>query len=304
MSQATSLTFGGSTVVEKKRNWTALIISLVVGEVIAVLALLAIASLMPPGTVRFIAGTTLTGIMWGIATKVTGNILGLDDMTFTLHQYPIQQSYRNTIKRYIGTTLENVITSIRTNTHFELQDKVRFDIDDQFRFDINEKCHMFFDLSFKVIPRPGTSPRLLHQGASAPDLPNHDPQSTQTTVIETKSLAESICHGIQQGALVGLTNGSSASLLFLVLGKAGIVFGVIGATRLLAQINHLPLPTTAPRKIALSKEFTTEVTHHINRLKRCAADNTVGFELAIQVWTRTVHPQNGVTTRILQSTNA
>lgn len=283
MSQAPDPADRQPTAMEKKRNWTPMIASSVFGGVVAVLAAPTIVALMPAGTVPFIAGTTATGILGGVAAKVTGNAFGSDKTVFTIHHHLVQHSYRKTVEQYIGTILENVIMAIRTNSHFEVQNRVYFDVDDNLRFEINEKRRTYFDFSFKVIPPPGTLPQPLDRGVSAPDLPDYDPQSRETVVAGTKSLVDGVYNGIKQGALFGLANGASASLLFLFLGKAGIILGVSGATKLVDQINHLAPPSTAPEKTALRMEFVAEVRHQVDRLIDCAKENRVGLELDMQI---------------------
>ncbi|KAH0521947.1 hypothetical protein TsFJ059_005875 [Trichoderma semiorbis] len=301
MSQATSFTYENSTPVEKKRNWRAMIFSSLIGGVVVVLFFFAISALTPPGEVCFIAVTTV----WGISTRVAGNILGSDRLTYILRQDLIQRSYRKTIDKYIGSALENAITSIRTQEASEFQ-KTRFyfDVDYKLRFTIREKRRLFFDLSYKVITPSGKSPRPLQQGVSAPDLPNYDPQSTQTVMTEAKSLVEGIRHGAQEGALLGLASGALAILLCLVFGKFGIFLGIIGATILLAQRNHSAIPLATPDKTALTEEFGREALEQVKRLVRCAKDNTVGLELDMEVWSTAVetedaHPKIGASSIIL-----
>ncbi|KAL5083139.1 hypothetical protein Trisim1_001932 [Trichoderma cf. simile WF8] len=304
MSQATSFTYENSTPVEKKRNWRAMIFSSLIGGVVVVLSFFAISALTPPGEVCFIAVTTV----WGISTRVAGNILGSERLTYILRQDLIQQSYRKTIDKYIGSALENAVTSIRTQEPSEFQ-KTRFyfDVDYKLRFTIREKRRLFFDLSYKVMTPSGKSPRPLHQGVSAPDLPHYDPQSTRTVITEAKSLIEGIGHGAQEGALLGLASGALAILLCLVFGnmKIGIFLGIIGATVLLAQRNHSVIPLETPDKTALTEEFGGEVLQQVMRLMRCAHDNTVGLELGMQVWSTAVetedaHPKIGASSIILQ----
>lgn len=229
-------------------------------------------------------------------------------MTYILRQDLIQQSYRKTIDKYIGSALENAVTSIRTQEPSEFQ-KTRFyfDVDYKLRFTIREKRRLFFDLSYKVITPSATSHQPLHQGVSAPDLPHYDPESTRTVITEAKSLIEGIGHGAQEGALLGLASGALAILLCLVFGKIGtcIFLGIIGATILLAQRNHSVIPLETPDKTALTEEFGREVLQQVMRLMRCAHDNTVGLELGMQVWSTAVetedaHPKIGASSIILQ----
>ncbi|KAK0760734.1 hypothetical protein N5P37_006932 [Trichoderma harzianum] len=301
MSQATSFTYENSTPVEKKRNWRAMILSSMIGGVAVILSFFAISALTPPGEVCFIVVTTV----WGIFTRIAGNILGSERMTYILRQDLIQQSYRKTIDKYIGSALENAVTSIRKQEPSKFQ-KTRFyfDVDHKLRFTILEKRRLFFDLSYKVTTPSATSHRPLHQGVSAPDLPNYEPQSTRTVITEAKSLIEGIRHGAQEGALLGLASGALAILLCLVFGKFGIFLGIIGATILLAQRNHSAIPLATPDKTALTEEFGREALQQVMRLMRCAHDNTVGLELGMQVWSTAVetedaHPKIGASSIIL-----
>ncbi|KAL6821268.1 hypothetical protein V8C40DRAFT_280608 [Trichoderma camerunense] len=301
MSQATSFTYENSTPVEKKRNWRAMVFSSLIGGVVVVLSFFVLSALTPPGEVCFIAVTTV----WGISTRVAGNILGSERLTYILRQDLIQQSYRKTIDKYIGSALENAVTSIRTQEPSEFQ-KTRFyfDVDHKLRFTILEKRRLYFDLSYKVTTPSTISHRPLHHGVSAPDLLNYDPQSTRTVITEAKSLVEGIRHGAQEGALLGLASGALAILLCLALGKTGIFLGIIGATILLAQRNHSAIPLATPDKTALTEEFGTEALQQVMRLVRCAEDNTVGLELGMQVWTTAVetedaHPKIGASSIIL-----
>lgn len=278
-----------------------MIFSSLIGGVVVVLSFFAISALTPPGEVCFIAVTTV----WGISTRVAENILGSERLTYILRQDLIQQSYRKTIDKYIGSALENAVTSIRTQEPSEFR-KTRFyfDVDYKLRFTIREKRRLFFDLSYKVITPSGKSPRPLQQGVSAPDLPNYDPQSTQTVMTEAKSLVEGICYGAQEGALLGLASGALASLSCLVFGKIGIFLGITGATILVAQRNHSAIPLATPDKTALTEEFGREAWEQVKRLLRCANDNTVGLELDMEVWSTAVetedaHPKIGASSIIL-----
>ncbi|KAL6693705.1 hypothetical protein J3F84DRAFT_69355 [Trichoderma pleuroticola] len=302
MSQATSFTHGNSTPVEKKRSWRAMILSSVIGGVVVILSFFAISALTPPGEVCFIAVTTV----WAISTRVAGNVLGSERVTYILRQDLIQQSYRKTIDKYIGSTLQNAVTSIRTQEPSKFQKRFYFDVDYKLRFTIREKRRLFFDLSYKIITPSGKSPRPLQQGVSAPDLPNYDPQSTQTAMTEAKSLAEGIRHGVQEGALLGLTSGALACLLCLVFGKASIFLGIIGSTILVAQNNHSAIPLAAPDKAVLTEEFGGEARHQMMRLVRCATDNAVGLELNMGIWstaieTEAANPKIGASSMIFFS---
>ncbi|KAL7929895.1 hypothetical protein V8C35DRAFT_324854 [Trichoderma chlorosporum] len=287
MPHATSFTSETSTPIEKQRNWKAMIISSVTGVVAAYLSLVVIAALLPPES-RFIAGTTVTGISWGIATKVSGNMFGTERVAYILHQYTIQHSYRKAIERHIGTMLEDLATSIRTNNPFELQKRVSFEVDDETRF-VDEKRRMFFDLSCKVVPHPGTSPRSLYQGVSVLDLPKYDDQTIEIRDFQTNSLFENLRHGVQEGTLLGLACGASASVMFLVFGTAGIFLGVLGAMKLVAQTNHHANHSAKPYKATLTKEFADEAYRHMMCLVDCAKSNTVGLEFDMQLWSAPVN---------------
>ncbi|EHK19627.1 uncharacterized protein TRIVIDRAFT_46707 [Trichoderma virens Gv29-8] len=305
MSQATSFTNESSIPEEKKRNWKARILSSVIGGGAAILGGAAVAALMESEEISFMTCVTVAGVFWGIGTKVAGNVLGSEKMTFILHQHLIQQSYRKTIEQNIGTMLENVVTSIRTNSPFELRKRVYFDVDDMLRFDTHEKRRMFFDFSCKVIPPPGTSPQPLDQGNPAAELPSYKPESTQTVVTETKSLADGIRHGFQEGALLGLAGGALASLLFLVFGGTGVVLGVFAAIVLVSRITHSAIPSASPDRTALITEFCGETRSQMMSLVDCAVNNNVGLEIDMQVWSTAInpgsaHPKKGASKIILQ----
>ncbi|KAL7907851.1 hypothetical protein GGI35DRAFT_454965 [Trichoderma velutinum] len=301
MSQATSFTNENSTPVEKKRNWKARIVSSVIGGVVVLLSFFAISALTPPGEACFIALTTV----WGVSTTVADNIVGSERVTYILRQDLIQQSYRKTIEKYIGSTLENAVTSIRTQNPVKFKKRFYFDVDHEIRFAVREKRRLLLDLSYKVIAPSGASPRPLDRGVSAPDLPKYDHQSTRTVITEAKSFAEGIRHGTQDGALLGLASGALAILLCLVFGKAcGIFLGIIGATILVARKDHSATPLATPDKPALTGEFGEEAWQQMMRLMLCATENSVGFEFDMQVWstaveTEDMHPKIGESSIIL-----
>jgi hypothetical protein len=291
-------TGGQSNSVQKRRNWPCIIISSVFGGAIAVIAAPTIATLMPVGTVGFILGTTTTGMLGSVTTRVTGNAIDSSRVVLTIYQ--IQQFYRKTMVQYIGTTLESVITSIRKNSHFTSHNREFFEVGDNFHFEgveAKENCRMFFDFSFKVVPLLGTLPRPLDQSVPASDLPNYELDSTCYFEFGTnKHLLDGISGAVVEGAVFGLFGGAVAKA-FPVLMKPGyvqtvpreigIIVGVSSATGIAEPIKSLTFPSTTPNHAALFIEFATEAQHQVNRLVHCALENGVGLELDMNIGSTT-----------------
>ncbi|PTB63401.1 hypothetical protein BBK36DRAFT_1171636 [Trichoderma citrinoviride] len=248
-----------------------MLLSSMIGAAVSLAALFAIAALMEPGAIPSVVGITAAGVIWGVTTEVSNNLVG-SEVSVTLRSHIIQQSYRRTIEQHIGATLEKVITSIRTNTPFELPDCVYFDVCDEYCF-LDKKRHMFFSFSFKVLPEPGTLPRPLNESIPPLDLPTYDPSRTHT-IEDRKDLSKGVFGGTRQRAILGFTIGLSASLMSLLLGTAGVVLGVVLATML---VNHFTTPKS-PEKVALSIEFANELRRHLDRLLHCARQNNIGLE--------------------------
>ncbi|KAL7808692.1 hypothetical protein V8C26DRAFT_423392 [Trichoderma gracile] len=255
-----------------------MLLSSTIAAAIALGAAFVFAALMEPGPVLLIVGTMTAGVLWGVTTKVLSKLLGSETVTVVLQSNPIQQSYRKTIKHYIGAVLDDVTMSILTNTPFDQQNSVYFDVCDEYRFEDKER-HMFFKYIFKVLPEPGTLPRSVDEGIPPLDLPTYDPSSTHTTQDEKPTTTTDMISSIRQGTLLGLTSGASASLMSLLLGTAGVILGVVFATMLARHI----APPKSPEKAALVKEFATELKRHADRLMYCAKDNNIGLEAEIYV---------------------
>ncbi|KAL6854513.1 hypothetical protein J3F83DRAFT_770585 [Trichoderma novae-zelandiae] len=277
MSHSTSLAHRQSPAVERKRSWSLMLLSSAIGAAVSLGTVFAIAALMDPGAIRFIAGTTAAGILWGITTQVTNSLIGSETVAVVLQSSPIQQSYRKTIEQHLGAVLGDAITSIRTNSPFELQNSVYFDVCDGYRFEDKDK-HMFFWYFVKVVPEPGTPPRSLDESLPPLDLPTYDPSSIHTMEVH-KATARGVYTSLRQGTLLGLTSGASASLMSLLLGTAGIVLGVVLATMLVSRL----APPKSPEKAALVTEFASELRCHLDRLIRCARDNNIGLEADVCV---------------------
>ncbi|KAL7812126.1 hypothetical protein V8C44DRAFT_349541 [Trichoderma aethiopicum] len=277
MAYSTSLTHNRPPAVEKQRRWSLMILSSIIGAAIALVAMLTLAALMDRGPIPFIIGTMAVGTIWGIATKVSSNLMESDTVSLVLQSYSIQQSYRSTIEQYLGAVLRDVMTSIGTNTTFMRQGSIDFDVCDEYRFQ-DRKKRFFFVYSFSVLPEPGTPPRPFDEGIPPSELPSYDSLSTHT--IESKqATATGVFGSIWQGTRLGFTTGASASLMSLLLGARGIILGVLFAQLLV----HHRTPPKSPEKAALLKEFANELRLHVDRLLYCARDNNVGFKADVYV---------------------
>lgn len=74
-----------SKAIEKRRNWTSIIISSMFGGALAVIAAPTIAVLILVGAVGFIAGTTATGMLGSITTRVAGNAIDSSKIVLTIN---------------------------------------------------------------------------------------------------------------------------------------------------------------------------------------------------------------------------
>lgn len=252
------------------------------------------------GAFGFILATTTTGVLGSVVTKVTGNAIDSSRIILTIHQYPIQQFFRRTVIQYIGTSLDGVICSLRTNTPLFLRNQVFFDVGDEFCFqgvDAKERRRMFFDFSFRVVPVAGTRPRPLNDSIPAPDLPDYDRHSTRTLVTgDNKGLLDGTGKAVIEGALFGVAGGALARVapalagahpVPIVPGKVGIILGMSSATGVAVPVKNLAFPSTEPDRATLFVEFATEAQHHVNRLARCAVENSVGLEIIMRIGSTT-----------------
>ncbi|KAF7551909.1 hypothetical protein G7Z17_g4668 [Cylindrodendrum hubeiense] len=300
MSELTLNTNGQSRVCDKRRNWKAIIAASVIGGVVAVVAAPTIAALFPLGWLGFAAGTTTTGILGSVVTKVTGNYWDADKMTATIHLYPTQQFYRKTVIQYIGSALDNVVCCLRANTAFTSHNRVFFDIHDGFNFqglDAKEQRRMFFKFSFRVIPPPGTRSRSPDEGIPARDLTSYDRQDTRTlTMGDNKNLLNGIGQAVKEGACFGILGGvcgkiapvlTRSAFIHTVPDKIGVIVGMSTATGIAGPAKNLMSPSMEPDHAALFIEFVTEVQCHVNRLVQCAVENNVGLELEMEIGSTT-----------------
>lgn len=286
--------------VSKKRNWTAIVISSLFGGVVAIVAAPTITALMPLGALGFIAGTTTTGVLGSIVTRVTGNAIDASSITLTIYQYPAQQFYRKTVIEYIGTTLHSVLYCLRTNTPFNYRSRVYFDIGDGFRFeglDAKERYRMFFEFSFRVIPKEGTQPRSLNDSIPPPNLPNYNRDAARTLVTgDNKGLLDGAGWAVAEGVLFGIVGGAlpkvfpalgRSAVISTVPGKVNVIVGLSSITGIAGPVKNLAFPSAELDKAALFVEFATETQCHVNRLIQCAAENGVGLELDMKIGSTT-----------------
>lgn len=254
-----------------------MILASIIGAAIALVAMLTLAALMDRGPIPFIVGTMAVGTIWGIATKVSSNLIESETVSLVLQSYSIQQSYRKTIEQYLGTVLRDVTTSIRTNTTFRRQGSVDFDVCDGYRFQ-DRKKRFFFVYSFAVLPEPGTPPRPLDEGIPPSELPSYDSSSIHTIDFNPATVT-GVFGSIGQGTILGFTTGASASLMSLLLGAPGILLGVLFAQLLV----HHRAPPKSREKFLLLTEFKNELGRHMDRLLYCARDNNVGLKADVYV---------------------
>lgn len=285
---------------ETRRNWASIIVSSIFGGAVAIIAAPTIAALLPIGTTGFVVGTTITGMLGSVTTKVTGNAIDSSKVDFTVYQSPVQQFYRKTVTQYIGATLQGVVDSIRMNRHLTSQSRVFFEISDELRFDGikgKERRRMFFEFSFKVVPLDGTLPRTIDQSIPAPDLPNYDHDSTRTFVAgANQHLLSGVPWAVVEGAFFGVVGGAlgrafptlmKPTFIETVPGKINVIVGMSSITGAAGPIKNLTFPSTAPDHAALFVEFATEAQHQVNRLVRCALENGVGLDLDMKIGSTT-----------------
>jgi hypothetical protein len=285
--------------ISKKRNWWGIVFSSVLGGTVAVVAAPTVAAaLLPWGILGFFAGTTATGVLGSVVTKIAGNASNAGQVILTIHQCPIQQFYRKTVNIYIGTVLESVLRCLQTNDKFQYHNLVKFDIEDGFLFqglDAKEKHQMFFDLAFRVVPKSGTEPRKLGEGVAPPNLPAHAHNATRTVSTgDQMGLLAGVRDAAFEGAKFGIVGGAVATLVpggalagakivETVKGKVNVIVGMSSATGVAGPIKNLAFPSEELDKATLFVEFATEVQHHVNRLVQCATSNSVGLEIDMKI---------------------
>ncbi|CVL07213.1 uncharacterized protein FMAN_15330 [Fusarium mangiferae] len=288
-----------SPVAQQRRNWTSIVISSLLGGGFALFIAPTVAVAMPVGAAGFMAGTVATGIIGSVTTRITGNAIDASSITIIIQQYPLQQFYRKTVIQYIGTTLESVITCLRTNSPFEVNNRVLFDVGSEFSFqgmDVKERRRMLFDFSFRVIPHNSTTP--VDEGIPAPALPTHDPDATRELISgNNKGLLDGCTQAIVEGAVFGFVGGAIGKLVPSLARNVvvrtvpnktvNIILGMSSATGIAGPVKNLAFPSSEPDRAALFVEFVTEVQCQINRLVCCATDNRVGLKFDMKIGSTT-----------------
>ncbi|KAF2186615.1 hypothetical protein K469DRAFT_686997 [Zopfia rhizophila CBS 207.26] len=154
---------------------------------------------------------------------------------------------------------------------------------------------MFFNLTFRVIPRAGTQPRKLSNGVAPPNLPNYAHNATRTVSTgDQKGFLDGVGRAAFEGALFSLVSGgvakavsggalASTKIIETVKGKVNVIVGMSSATGVAGPVRNLAFPSEQLDKATLFVEFATEIQHHVNRLVQCATSNRVGLEIDIKI---------------------
>lgn len=296
MPQGTNDTSQQEEAVEKKRNWTGIVTSSVVGATVAIVAAPTIFAWLPAGAVGLTMASAISGTIGSSTTRILSNSIDGSRVALIIHQHPAQQFYRQAVLRYLEASFESVLSAVRMNAAYEVRNRISFDVAGSMSFQrtkAKEGRRMFFDLHFRVIPQDGSNLRDFDDGIPPPNLPEYKQGSTRmVTVGDNKSLLDGVTYSLVEGALFGVAGGCVGGLfpalarpgtITTVPGKVGVIVGIPSVTGIAGPLMNLAFPSNEPDRASLFIEFVTEVQCHLNRMMRCATENQVGLDLSISI---------------------
>ncbi|KAL3473089.1 hypothetical protein BJX99DRAFT_261636 [Aspergillus californicus] len=286
-----------SNPIERKRSWGKIVIASLAGGTLAVIAAPSITAVLAGwGIWGFVASTTATGILGSVTSKVAANTIDADLVILTVHQYPAQRFYRLTVTTHIGTVLESVFHCLRTHKSLTLTNRVYFELDDTFEFrgvEARQNRKMFFEFSYEVIPKLGSSRRPLGESIPPPALATYDEGAVRGVMVGGgKGLLDGTGRAVLEGCLFGVAGGALGStvpklvkpwVVPIVRGEVDILVGISSFTGAAGPAKDLLMGGSSWDRATLFLEFSTELQSQVNRVLRCATDNEIGIDLKMAV---------------------
>ncbi|KAF2017539.1 hypothetical protein BU24DRAFT_420567 [Aaosphaeria arxii CBS 175.79] len=296
MAQANTAVANTNTpLISRQRNWPAIVCSSLVGGVIVFVAAPAIAALMPIGAIGFAAGTTTTGVLGSVMTRLVSNQTNGDCQIFSINRYLIQQHYRKTFMTYVETVMQPIFKAIQTNTASGGTDVQTCRLEDIFLIqglDAKERNHTMFRLRHHVIPKKGPR-RNIAKSIPPAALPTYARNATrQVKIGSSQSSLEGVDQIVVEGALFGALGGAllkeipvlgGSIIIPTVPGKIGVIVGMSSATGTAGSLDNITFPSTGVDKMTFWIEFATELQCHFHRLVECAINNGVVLEVTMEM---------------------
>lgn len=292
--------------VQPKRQWAKVLVSSVLGGVVAVVAAPTIAASAPVGVGWFIASNMTAGILGSITTKVAGNAIGAGVTEVEYNPHRARLRFRTALVNHFDAYVDPIIDCIRSNSSGRFNQETSLALDGSLSFlgyvlknAVEENCSLFLRYQYEVVPLRSSGPRPIHEGAPPPDLPLHHQDATDILRFnEPGSVLDGVGGAVARGALFG----GGLGALGQALGQAGplfermfvldtapgmnMVFACESASAVADPLcNLIPGPSSEERAAYLI-EFIAEIQHHVNRVSQCAINNGVGLVYKVELGIR------------------
>lgn len=292
--------------VQPKKQWAKIIVSSVLGGVVAVVAAPTIAASAPVGVGWFIASNMTAGIVGSITTKVAGNAIGASVTEVEYNPHRARLRFRTALINHFDAYVDPVIDCIRSNSPGRFNQETNLELDGSLSFlgyvlkhAVEEKSSLFLRYQYQVTPLRNSGPRPIHEGAPPPDLPVHHQDATDILRFnEPGGVLDGVGGAVARGALFG----GGLGLLGQALGQAGPLFermfvldtapgmNMVFASESASAVadplcNLIPGPSSEERAAYLI-EFIAEIQHHVNRVSQCAINNGVGLIYKVELGIR------------------
>lgn len=289
--------------VQPKRQWGKIIVSSVLGGVVAVVAAPTIAAAAPVGVGWLIASNVTAGIIGSVTTKVAGNAIGASVTEVEYNPHRARLRFRAAIIDHFDAYLEPVIDCIRSNSTGSFRQTTNLALTGSLEFlrlliesAGQDRSDVYLRYEYEVVPLNNSCSRPIYEGAPAPDLPlYHEDATAILRLNEPDSVFEGVAGAVARGTIFG----GGIGLLGQALGQTGPLFermfvldtapgmnmvfaseSVSGAADPLC--NLIPGPSSEERAAYLI-ELIAEIQHHINRVSQCAMNNGVGLVFAVEL---------------------
>ncbi|KAL3477466.1 hypothetical protein BJX99DRAFT_257495 [Aspergillus californicus] len=289
--------------VRPKRQWGKIIVSSILGGVVAVVAAPTITASAPAGIAWLIASNMTAGIVGSVTTKIAGNAIGAGVSEIDYNPHRARLRFRTALVEHFDSFVDPVIDCIRSNTSGTLNEQSILALTGSLVFlrhmlenSAQGGSQVYLRYNYQVIPKHNSPERSLDEGAPPPDLPVHHADATATLRLnEPDSVLDGVAGAVARGAIFG----GGVGLLGQALGQTGPLFermfvldtapgmnmvfaaeSVSGAADPIC--NLIPGPSSEERAAYLI-ELIAEIQHHVNRVSQCAINNGVGLVFAVEL---------------------